>query len=68
MRIRIFRTPKQLLPQSGASDATDAPIDEDHSWHASSFELARGLDVIEHCDLAPALFADNRPSFRKAEA
>ena len=42
--------------------------DEDSNWHGSSFELARGLEVIEHRDAPPSVFAETRPAFHPAEA
>jgi hypothetical protein len=42
--------------------------DDDCSWHSSSFELARGLDVIEHRDAPLSVFADTLPSFHPPKA
>jgi hypothetical protein len=36
---------------------------EDRSWHHSSFELARGLEVIEHCGRPPAILAEPSTAF-----
>jgi len=52
----------RLLPQSGAPEAVHAWINEDSNWHNSSFELARGLEVIEHRGSLPAVFADTTPA------
>lgn len=44
---------------------------EDFSWHGSSFELARGLEVIEviECrDATGAVLFDTLPAFQRAEA
>ena len=41
---------------------------EDFSWHGSSFELARGLEVSECRDAAGAVFFDTLPAFQRAEA
>jgi hypothetical protein len=41
---------------------------EDGSWYSSSFELARGLEVIEYRGPYPAAFADVWPAFRAARA
>lgn len=53
-------------------DDTQAPAhpwsNEDVSWYSSSFELARGLEVIEYRDATPAVFADTLPAFQRAEA
>ena len=52
--------------------STSAPahpwINEDFSWHSSSFELARGLEVIEHRGASPSVFVDTLPAFQRAEA
>jgi hypothetical protein len=64
----IFNSLTRLLPQASSVDAVQPWTNEDISWHNSSFELARGLDVIEHSDLAPAMFADTMPAFQRAEA
>lgn len=42
--------------------------DDDSTWHGSSFELARGLDVIEHRGLPSSLFADAGPAVHLPEA
>jgi hypothetical protein len=42
--------------------------DDDSSWHGSSFELARGLEVIEHRGMAGTVFADARPPLHPPEA
>jgi hypothetical protein len=42
--------------------------DDDSNWHGSSFELARGLDVIEHPWAPLSLFADNGPAAHPPEA
>ena len=42
--------------------------DDDSSWHSSSFELARGLEVIEHSAAPSMVFADTRPAFFPSEA
>jgi hypothetical protein len=41
---------------------------EDISWYSSSFELARGLEVIEHRDATATVFVDTLPAFQRAEA
>ncbi len=41
---------------------------QDHSWHNSSFELAKGLEVIEYRGPCPALWADMASAFCAAGA
>jgi hypothetical protein len=53
----------RLLPQADTTEAVHAWTNEDSNWHSSSFELARGLEVIEHRGLPPGLFADTLPAF-----
>ena len=58
----IFNSLTRLLPHAHADETVRAWSNEDSSWHSSSFELARGLEVIEHRGLAPPVFADTMPS------
>ena len=58
----------RLLPQSGSEQATHPWINEDSNWHSSSFELARGLEVIEHRGALMSVFADTLPAFQRPEA
>ena len=59
----------RFLPQSPASEAAHGWINEDSSWHHSSFELARGLEVIEHRGKLPhSVFADTMPAFHPPRA
>ena len=58
----------RLIPASGDAEAAPAATHEDSNWHSSSFELARGLDVIEHRNSAHAVFADTLPAFHPARA
>jgi len=58
----------RLLPRAEAPEAPHAWINEDSNWHSSSFELARGLEVIEHRALPAALFADTLPAFHPPRA
>jgi hypothetical protein len=58
----------RLRPQADADEAVHAWINEDGTWHNSSFELARGLDIIEYRGTPPGVFADTMPSFQRAEA
>jgi hypothetical protein len=56
----------RLLPPTEHAERRTAWLDSDSSWRASSFELARGLRVIEHyTDRAPATFADTLPAFHE---
>ena len=58
----------RLLSQPGQPEAPQARASEDHSWHGSSFELARGLEVIEHRGVPPLLFSDTPPMFDSPKA
>ena len=58
----------RLLPASGDVETAPVATHEDSNWHSSSFELARGLDVIEHRNSAHAVFADTLPAFHPARA
>ncbi|MDP1690576.1 MAG: hypothetical protein Q8L49_01195 [Burkholderiaceae bacterium] len=58
----------RLLPQARAAEAPHPWSNEDSSWHSSSFELARGLEVIEHRGLLPTVFADTMPAFHAPRA
>jgi hypothetical protein len=64
----ILNSLSRLLPQADDSPATHAWLNEDSNWHSSSFELARGLDVIEHRGAQPAGFADTLPAFHPPRA
>ena len=56
------------LPQGGDNAMLHAWTNEDSSWHHSSFELARGLEVIEYRGAPPTVFADTLPAFQHADA
>jgi hypothetical protein len=58
----------RLRPQADSCEAAHPWINEDSTWHNSSFELARGLDIIEYRGTRPAVFADTMPSFQRTEA
>ena len=58
----------RLLPQGGDNAMPHAWTNEDSNWHHSSFELARGLEVIEYRGAPPTVFADTLPAFQHAEA
>ena len=75
----VDSTPRAMLQQillalnrrwpRTSSPPTVAPWNhEDFSWHSSSFELARGLEVIECRDATGAVFFDTLPAFKRAEA
>jgi hypothetical protein len=49
-------------------ETPEACSHQDCSWHNSSFELARGLEVIEFRGLYPDAFADLWPALRPARA
>jgi hypothetical protein len=58
----------RLLPQGAVPEPVHAWINEDSNWRSSSFELARGLEVIEHRGGLPAVFADTTPAFHPPKA
>jgi hypothetical protein len=62
---QLLRGVGWLLPQDASSERRTAWLDSDASWRASSFELAQGLQVIEHFDRGPATFADTLPAFHE---
>jgi hypothetical protein len=64
----ILNSLSRLLPQSDADQAAHPWINEDSNWHSSSFELARGLEVIEHRVPPTAVFADTMPAFHPPKA
>jgi len=58
----------RMLPQPPGRAAVQPWFNEDSSWHSSSFDLARGLLVIEHRGVSPAVFVDTMPDFHRPEA
>jgi hypothetical protein len=64
----IYAGLARLLPQSGPTQVPHPWINEDSGWHSSSYELARGLEVIEHLNPPTAVFADTLPAFQPARA
>ena len=64
IRNHLFR----FLPQATASGPVHHWVNEDSNWHSSSFELARGLEVIEHRGVPPSVFADTMPAFHPSRA
>jgi hypothetical protein len=56
-------------PAEPPRDGTHPSVhDDDSSWHSSSFELARGLEVIELPGSPPPAVAEIRPAFDPPEA
>ena len=68
LNLILDRLIRFLPPQADATEAAHAWINEDSSWHNSSFELARGLEVIEHRGPSAMVFADTLPSFHPPRA
>jgi hypothetical protein len=64
IRIGIAR----LRPLPDAIEVRHAWSNEDCSWHGSSFELASGLEVIEHCGAPSTVFANTMPDFHPPRA
>ncbi len=64
----ILNSLTRLLPQTSAAQAPQPWIFEDSNWHSSSFELARGLEVIEHRGAPATVFADTMPAFHPPRA
>jgi hypothetical protein len=64
----INHGPNRLEPPAPPRDVAETRDHQDCSWHSSSFELARGLEVIERRGPYPAAFADVWPMFRPARA
>jgi len=64
----ILNSLTRLRPQDSSGIAAHPWTNEDSSWHSSSFELARGLEVIEHRGPPQAVFADTAPAFQRAKA
>jgi hypothetical protein len=64
----IYSGLTRLLPQSSPMQVSHPWINEDSGWHSSSYELAHGLEVIEHLAPPPAVFADTLPAFQPAKA
>jgi len=64
----ITTGPTRPEPPPPTRETTQAAAYQDCSWHSSSFELARGLEVIEYRGPCPAAFADVWPALRAARA
>jgi hypothetical protein len=57
---------RRLLPSAEPAERRSAWLDSDSSWRASSFDLAQGLQVIEHFSAcAVPTFADTLPAFHE---
>lgn len=63
MITRILFKLVSLLAREAPREVPHPWFVEDRHWYGSSFELARGLEVIEHCGAAP-VFADTMPTLR----
>ncbi len=59
----ILNSLARLLPQPPSAQPAHHWTNEDSSWHSSSFELARGLEVIEHRGTPVTVFSDTLPGF-----
>ena len=64
---RTFFTLRRLLRRETPREAPHSWSYEESHWHGSSFDLARGLEVIEHRGRPPA-FVDTMPILRAPEA
>jgi hypothetical protein len=64
----ILNALTRLLSPPGQPEAPPASASEDHSWHGSSFELARWPEVIEHRGAPPLLFSETPPVFDPPKA
>lgn len=64
----LTRLPRWLPDDPPRDDVHASVHDDDSNWHGSSFELARGLEVIEHRGMPLAAFADARPARHPPEA
>lgn len=64
---RTFFTLRRLLRRDTPREEPHPWSHEDSHWYGSSFDLARGLEVIEHRGRAP-VFVDTMPTLRQPEA
>ena len=64
----ILNSLTRLLPQPAPHGARHGWVNEDSNWHSSSFELARGLEVIELRGPPHSVFADTMPAFHPPKA
>jgi hypothetical protein len=63
MILTVVRRLSRWMPRTESADEPDEPwADSDSSCHNSSYELTRGLEVIEHFEH----FADTLPAFHAA--
>ena len=58
----VVRGFARWLPRAQAQLDEPRWEDTDRSWHNSSFELSKGVDVIEHSE-RPPVFPDTLPAF-----
>jgi len=65
---RLLHHLSHWLPNDIVPHAPQQWCYEDSSWHSSSFDLAQGLEVIEHRGLSCAVFADTLPAFHPPRA
>lgn len=65
---RILLALNRRWPPVSAGPPALLGCNEDFSWHGSSFELARGLVVIEHCEAPPALSVDTGTARPRVQA
>ena len=59
----IYNGLARLLPETTPARPDDAWVREASSCYDSSFDLARGLEVIEHRGAAIAVFCDTQPAY-----
>lgn len=57
-------SPNRLRSNAAPARPDDDWVREDSSRYDSSFDLARGLDVIEHRGAPDAIFSDTLPAYR----
>jgi hypothetical protein len=60
---QVVRTVARWWPHPAVDEQEAVEwADTDRSWHNSSFDLARGMEVIEHFDAPMLVFADTLPA------
>ena len=57
-----------FLPRTPAAPCVLPWINEDSNWHNSSYELSRGLVVIEDPSAQLVGFDETLPAFQRAQA
>lgn len=60
---QIYNGLARLLPETAPARPDDAWVREASSCYDSSFDLARGLEVIEHRGAAISVFSDTQPAY-----